>query len=117
MTDNHPARQNWDENRIVLQESGDGYTAWCSPDARGSVYLGETEVGDRRALDQNGAPFPFDIVFHDALPGQGTVTELEKELGEAFSDQFDGKVDDVYETIEESDDPIATIMDLDPDDL
>jgi hypothetical protein len=40
-----------------------------------------------------------------------------KYLGQKFAEQFDQKVDEVYEMIEGSDDPIETIKSLDPDDL
>jgi hypothetical protein len=38
-------------------------------------------------------------------------------IGQLFAGQFDDKVEKVYKQIDESDDPLAAIMDMEPDDL
>ena len=40
-----------------------------------------------------------------------------KYLGQQFAEQFDNKVDEVYEMIEQSDDALEAIMELEPEDL
>lgn len=117
----HPERQGWSDDRIVLSIEGDDYTAWCGPDADGGVFLegnrisvdtGNSGYSYGTSLPRHGSPFPFDIVYHERYPQEGEVEPLAEELGERFSDRFDQKVNEVYETISQSDEPLDTIMDL-----
>lgn len=109
----------WDEDKILLVEDGDEYTAYLSPDAGGEVFVGDNQVsvdtaGDSYSygstLDRHGAPFNFDIVFHDRYPREGEVEPVAEEIGERFREKFDEIVMDVYNVIDESDDPLHTIM-------
>jgi hypothetical protein len=112
----HTERQGWDEDRIVLTTEGPDYTVYCSPEADGGVYMKGERISEE-TLEQHGAPFPFDIVFDGIYPREGEMELLAEEVGEQFAEQFEGEVDKVYETIKDSDDPVETIMDMDPESL
>lgn len=89
--------QEIDESKIVLALEGEGWRAIASPD-----------VSDGASSRKFGSPFDFVSV------GDPPSNE---ELGDSFSEQFDQKVNAVYDLIDESDDPLDAILDLEPDDL
>lgn len=81
--------------KLMLALEGDGWRAIASPDVSSS--------GNR-----HGSPFAFVTV------GDAPSNEV---LGDEFADEFESRVDAVWEMIEGSDDPLDAIMDLEPDDL
>lgn len=123
----HPETHDWGDDRIVLHIERDEFDAYCSPEAAGEVFVGEEQVsesGERHGtapapstLDMNGAPFPFDIVFHDERRGREAEQELAQELGDAFREKFDERVAEVWEAVEDSDDPLDAVMDMEPESI
>lgn len=110
----------YDENKVVLTEQGEyeGFTirAYASPDSEGRTWIdgGDTEIGDVNTRERFGSPFPVDIVIEENIyPQEGEIEAIREQLGTAFEEQFDGKVDQVFEQIEDSDDPLETILQMD----
>lgn len=86
-------RHNVSDDNICLEIDRGDWRGICGPDVDDS-------------LPTDSAPYPYDAV--------GTVPDT---AGEAFASAFDAKVDAVFTAIEDSDDPIDTILELDPDEL
>lgn len=84
----------WDETYVTLAIEGEGWRAVCSPPV-------DTEV-------RCGAPFFFKAAGDPPS---------DEEVGELFSNQFTKKVDEIFEVINGSDNPLEAIMDLDEDEL
>lgn len=82
-----------DDEKICMEIANDEWGAVCHPDIEESL---------------DGAPFGFETV--------GSPPERE-EVGEQFKEEFNERVTEVWEKIDESDDPLETIMDIGPEDL
>lgn len=107
------ATDRYSDEKVLLEESDDGYTAYCGPDTNGDVLV-QGDVIAEGVLDKGESPFHFDIHF-ERHPFKGEVTHLEAELQERFPEQFDQRVDSVFEKIDGADDPLEAIKQLDPD--
>lgn len=120
----------YDESRVLLTKEGiyEGhqFQAYCGPDSQGEDYDADGNVVTEKPTDiptdnwsrqQFGAPFPVDVVFTDEIPDPETVAEIRDQLGPEFGDQFMQKTSEVYERINESDDPLQEVLDLEPDEL
>jgi len=113
----HKDRLNGDE-KVVIEVEYDDLTAYCSPDCSGDVYVDGEKVGDIPSRDFTGAaPFRVDLVYHEAYPTKGEVRERLPQIEQECAEQFDARVDAVYDLISDSDDPLDTIMELEADDL
>jgi hypothetical protein len=109
------ANDRYSDEKVLLEESGDGYTAYCSPDANCDVLVSGDVIAEG-VLDRGDVPFSFDINF-ERHPFKGEVTHLEAELQEQFDEQFNERVDSVFEKIDGADDPIEVIKELEPNDI
>lgn len=108
------------EERMVIEVEYDDLTAYCGPECRGEVYVDDEQIGHipHSAHSQvPSPPFKIDIVYHDVHPTKGEVEERYPQIAQECSESFDRKVDEVYEIINESDDPLDTIMELDDGEL
>lgn len=113
--------EDYGDDKVLLTVEGEyagrELTAFCSPDSDGAIHFNDGEqIGEFQ--ERNGAPFSFDVVLSDNVylqEGQGA--EMSEELGDAFDEQFHAKVDAVHDKISDSDDPLDTILDLEPDEL
>jgi len=88
-----------DEAGLLLTIEEDDWNAVCHPDISKASGLNSRK---------HGAPFAFRTSGDPPSPS---------EVGDRFSEQFDSKVSAVYDLIDESDDPLETILDLEPDKL
>lgn len=116
---NHRERLN-DDEKLVIEVEYDDLTAYCGPECRGEVYVDDEQIGHvpHSAHSQVASPpFKVDIVYHDVHPTKGEVEERYPQIAQECSEEFDRKVDEVYERINESDEPLDAIMDLGPEDL
>lgn len=107
--------ERYGDNTIVLTIEKDDVTAHCTPDADGEVFVAGEWVGD--TPKDHDAPFNIDIFFEDRHPRPNEITTLTDELADEFCEQFDETVDNVVEQIENSEEPLDTIMEMEPDDL
>jgi len=89
-----------DEAGLLLTIEEDDWNAVCHPDISDANGLSVSQ--------KHGAPFAFRTSGDPPSPS---------EVGNRFSEQFDAKVSAVYDLIDESDDPLETILDLEPDSL
>lgn len=110
----------YDENRVCLTVTGEvqgfNVTAYSCPDAIGRTFIdgGETEIGDVSKSERYRAPFSVDVVIEDNIyPQEGEIESLRKELGEDFSNQFDQKLDNVFDKLSDDDDPIEALDGVD----
>lgn len=89
-------------------------TAFCSPDSEGRTFIdGDQQIGDVTINDTYGAPFPVDVVIHDPIyPQKGEIEKIREEVGEDFANQFEGKVDSVFEKIKDADSASDIIEDI-----
>ena len=87
-----------DEAGLLLTIEEDDWNAVCHPQIEGATHVSQ----------KHGAPFHFRTSGDPPSP---------TEVGDRFSEQFDSKVSAVYDLIDESDDPLETILDLEPDQL
>lgn len=115
-----PIRE-YDDAKLCLniedEINGFEVDAYCSPESIGMTYAGEQPVqnDDGELFD---APFQVDIVLDEGTAiTQTEDRELRKELGPRFSDEMSGVAGEVYQKVEESDDPLDTIMEMGADDL
>lgn len=114
---NHRERLN-DDEKLVIEVEYDDLTAYCGPECRGEVYVDDEQIGHAPTMGRDSvAPFKVDLVFHDAHPTKGEVKERLPQIEQECREEFDRKVDEVYERINESDEPLDAIMDLGPEDL
>jgi hypothetical protein len=110
-------------NKIVLavegEYAGHQVEAYCSPDSEGKLYSINGGVFSEDAFcdKRNGAPFDFDVVFVGDGAENMNTDAVAEELGDAFDEEFSGKVDAVYDIIEGNDDPLETIKEMNADDL
>lgn len=81
-----------DSDRLMLTASGDDWWAICSP---------ALDQDCDSVLSQEGAPFPIEV--------QGDYPNTD-ELQDRFGRAFDQYIDEVYETLAESDNLIDTVM-------
>lgn len=116
--------ENYDDDTVCLCVEGlfqqYSVTAYSSPDADGRTFIdGDVELdAEKLADDRYGAPFPVDVVIRDPIyPQAGEIEAIRRELGDELAAKFDGKVDEVYEKIDQFDDPLQAILDLVPEDL
>ncbi len=117
----------YDEDNVTLGAEGDcvGYEvkAFCSPDSDGQLYFSDGSTVSNEDVNPfhnnlNGAPFTFDVVLvNDVYPQEGDVDKIAEELGEKFNKQFSNKVDSIFNEIKDADDPIETILEMEPDEL
>jgi len=114
--------ENYGDEKICLSVEGEfqerGLTAYCSPDSEGKTYFEDgTEVGGV-VTDTHGAPFKVDIVLHaDTYPGIGTMKPIRDEIGEAISAQFEEKTTNIFNEIQDAEDPIEAVESLSAEDL
>jgi hypothetical protein len=87
-----------DSDKVLLTIEEDDWNAVCHPQIEGATHVSQ----------KHGAPFAFRTSGDPPSP---------TEVGDLFSEQFDSKVSAVYDLIDESDDPLETILDLEPDKL
>jgi hypothetical protein len=120
--------ESYGDDRVLLtvkgEYAGHEVQAYCSPNSDGELYFSDGEMVNEDAelptfyQMKNGAPFDFDVVLvNDVYPQEGEIEELAEALGSAFNEGFHERVDDVFQLIEGSDDPLDAIKDLDPDDV
>ena len=89
---------------------------WESLDeGRAKLYVPEDELESYDVESGEGdLTLPQPTSDRDRLQSHPTFW---KYVGQQFAGQFDGKVDEVYEMIDGSDDPLDTIMEMEPEDL
>jgi len=89
---------------------------WDSMDeGRARKYVPESELSEYNNEDGEGdLQLPQPTSDRDRLQSHQEFWEY---VGQEFASQFDEKVDEVYELIEDSSDPLDTIMSLDPEEL
>jgi len=88
-----------DDSRVLLTIEEDDWNGVCHPDIDGPT----------KASSKHGAPFEWRTAGNPPSP---------EEVGERFEQDFEGKVNSVYDLIDNSDKPsLDSIMDLDPDEL
>lgn len=113
----------YNDTKVLMEISGEYHgtdlTAYCGADTEGRTFLLsgdldlETEVGKKF-----GAPFPPDIVIHDDRhPRPEEMKKIRDELGTEFDIQFSDTVDNIYNEIKDSDDPVETILGMEADDI
>lgn len=87
-----------DSDKVLLTIEEDDWNAVCHPQIEGATHVSQ----------KHGAPFQFRTSGNPPSPS---------EVGDRLSEQFDSKVNEVYNMINESDDPLESILDLEPDQL
>lgn len=87
-----------DDSKVLLTIEEDEWNGVCHPDIESEPLVS----------NKHGAPFNW------RTSGDPPAAE---EVGERFGQEFEAKVDAVYELIDESDEPLDAILDLEPDDL
>jgi hypothetical protein len=99
------------EGKVVVAES-----EWESMDeGRASLYVPEDELEEYDLESGTGdLCLPQPTSDRDRLQSHKTFW---KYIGQQFGEQFDKKVDEVYERIDSSNDPLDAIMDLDPEEM
>jgi len=99
------------KGRIVVTDS-----QWNEMDkGRASLYIPEDELESYDIESGQGdLTLPEPTSDRDRLQQHETFWEY---LGARFAEQFDNKVDSVYDEIEGADDPLDAIMDLEPETL
>jgi len=113
----------YNQNRVCLGVTGEfqghNLEAYCSPDASGDTFFADGErINEVSDDDLYGGPFPFDIVLLDSVyPNEGEMEQIRDEVGDALAAQFEGKIDAVYDIVQDSDDPLQSILEADDDDL
>lgn len=84
-------------------------------EGRAKLYVPEDELEPYDVEDEEGdLTLPQPTSDRDRLQSHPTFWEY---IGQQFAEQFDNKVDEVYQLIEGSDDPLDTIMNLEPEEL
>jgi hypothetical protein len=115
--------ESYGDNRVLLTVEGYfqdySVTAFSCPDAEGRTFIdSDKEIGDVHHTEKYGAPFAVDVVIHDPIyPQEGEVEAIRDELGTEFQEQFDGKIDNVFEQLKDSEDPFEDIKNMETDDL
>lgn len=105
--------------KIEGEYQGKAVTAYCSPDAKGRTFMlgGDVDL-ETTVTDTMGAPFPIDVILHDdEYPLEGNMQDIRDELGTEFEARFQQKTENVFNQIEDAEDPIDAIKELDPADL
>jgi hypothetical protein len=99
------------EGKVVIDES-----EWNELESgRASMYVPEDELEEYDLESQQGdLTLPKPTSDRDRLQSHATFW---KYLGQQFGQQFDQKVEEVYNKIEQSDDPLETIMSLSPEEM
>lgn len=99
------------EGRTIVSED-----EWDGMDAgRAKLYVPETEIDEYDLESGEG-----DLCLPEPTSDRDRLQSHEKfwkYIGQQFADQFDAKVDEIYNSIKDSDDPLDTIMSLEPEDL
>lgn len=109
----HPNRDEWDENRIVLTIDEDEYSAYCSANAEGRIFIDGTPSRDIHSIE-HVAPFRMDILLDEPPEDDEALVE---DVAAHFNEQFKENCNEMYERIEESDDPLQEILDMEPDEV
>lgn len=116
--------EEYDDDRILLTATHETdeftVTGYCSPDAKGRLFVNGGMASLDTFLDRttNGGPFPMDVVISEAVrPSLGDIEPIREALGEKFAQQFEDSVDEVFDVIAGSDDPLEEIMQVGSEDL
>jgi hypothetical protein len=99
------------KGRIIVSED-----EWHDMDeGRASLYVPESELEEYDLESGEGdLQLPQPTSDRDRLQEHPTFW---KYVGQQFAEQFDGKVDEVYERLDASEDALETIMQLEPEEL
>ena len=92
--------ENVDDGKLIIKTDGEGWVAVASSGFNGDDAIVPTEVDTK-------TPFPFKVVGD--ISTERAAEELRK--------QFDAQIDKVYNAVADSDDPLETILDMEPDSL
>lgn len=115
----HPERQEWEDGKLLLTVERSDYTAYCSPEAKGDVYVDglRLEVDTRNkydvTLDRRDAPFSFDIVFHERYPRPGEVEKVADKVAEIFDTKFQARCEHILNEV----DGLEGVLELEPEDI
>lgn len=99
------------QGKVIVSEE-----EWEEMDAgRAKLYVPEDELSRYNVSEGTGdLQLPQPTSDRDRLQSHEKFWQY---IGQQFAAQFDNKVDEVYELIENSDDALDTIMELEPEDL
>ena len=106
-------KENYPDDRVLITVERQDFTAVMTPHANGDVYFNEKVVG---RVPKSDAPFKFDM-YYERLPEESEVQEVVEEVADSMREQFNERVMNVWEQINEADDPLETILELEEEDI
>lgn len=114
--------ENYGDEKICLSVEGEfqerGLTAYCSPDSEGKTYFEDGTEAGGPVTNTHGAPFKVDIVLYGSVyPDYGEMKDIRDEIGEAISAQFEEKMANIFNEMQDAEDPIEAVESLSAEDL